>query len=251
LLGNDVFDRHTISQVAVSPADPDIVYVAVAGSGVNGVGGNTGVWKSTDGGLTWTNTTTGISTSSAFTDVELDPSDPQIVYAAVGTIRGAAANGVYKSTDGGATWSVAGNFPMSVRDGRITITIAPTDSQTLYAAISGSGQGGTSLGHLVAVMKSTDGGTTWTSLPNPPDLGGSGWYGLPLAVAPSDANTVFLSGGGGPILESVNGGVTWFSLERGVDGNGPHVDHHAFAFDANGSLPHCSDGGIWRLGDAL
>jgi photosystem II stability/assembly factor-like uncharacterized protein len=100
-------------------------------------------------------------------------------------------------------------------------------------------------------MKSTDGGTTWTSLPNPPNLGGSGWYGLPLAVAPSDANTVFLSGGGGPILESIDGGLTWFSLEVGVDGKGPHVDHHAFAFDASGKLLDGNDGGIWRLENAV
>jgi photosystem II stability/assembly factor-like uncharacterized protein len=243
LLGNDVFDRHTISQIVVSPVDPEVVYVAVAGGGVNGVSGNTGIWASTDGGATWTNTTTAISTTAAFSDLAIDPTDPETLYAAAGSFRGSTVNGVYKTTDGGATWFAGGNFPMGISNGRLSVAIAPTDSQTLYAAISGSGQGGTSLGRLVALLKSTDGGADWAALPNPPDLGGSGWYGLPLAVSPSDANT----GGGAPIVESVNGGVTWFSLERGVDGTGPHVDHHAFAFDANGGLLDGSDGGIWRL----
>jgi photosystem II stability/assembly factor-like uncharacterized protein len=247
LLGNDVFDRHTISQIVVSPIDPDTVYVAVAGSGVNGVGGNTGIWESTDGGLNWTNTTAAISTTAAFTDVEIDPTDPQTLYAAIGSFRGAAVNGVYKTTDGGATWSAAGNFPTGISDGRITVAIAPAEPQTLYALISGSGQGGTTLGHLVAVMKSSDGGDTWTALPNTPNLGGSGWYGLPLAVDPSDPNTVYASGGGAEIVESVNGGQSWFSLQIGADGTGPHPDHHAFAFDANGKLLDGNDGGIWRL----
>jgi photosystem II stability/assembly factor-like uncharacterized protein len=247
LLGNDVFGRHTISQIVVSPIDPDTVFVAVAGSGVNGVGGNTGIWESTDGGLTWANTTTAISTTADFSDVKIDPTDPQTLYAAVGSFRGSAVNGVYKTTDGGATWSAAGNFPMGVGDGRITVAVAPADPQTLYALISGSGQAGTSLGRLVAVMKSTDGGDTWAALPNTPNLGGSGWYGLPLIVDPSDVNTVYASGGGAEIVESVNGGLSWFSLQLGADRTGPHVDHHAFAFDANGKLLDGNDGGIWRL----
>jgi photosystem II stability/assembly factor-like uncharacterized protein len=246
LLGQDVFDRRAISQIVVSPIDPDTVFVAVGGSGVHGVGGNTGIWESTDGGLSWTNTTTSISTTEGFSDVEIDPTDPQTLYAAVGSIRGSAVNGVYKTTDGGATWSAAGNFPMGVGDGRITVAVAPTDTQTLYAMISGSGQAGTTLGRVVAVMKSTDGGTTWVALPNTPDLE-NGWYGLPLAVDPSDVNTVYAASGGSHIVESVNGGQSWFGLEIGADGTGPHPDHHAFAFDANGKLIDGNDGGIWRL----
>jgi hypothetical protein len=247
LLGQDVFDRHTIAQIVVSPVDPDTVYVAMAGAGVNGVSGNGGVWKSTDGGLTWTDTTAAISTNAPFSDVEIDPTGPQTLYAAAGSFRGSAVNGVYKTTDGGATWSVAGNFPVGVGEGRITVAIAPADPQTLYASISGSGQAGTTLGRLVAIMKSTDGGATWTALPNPPDLGGTGWYGLPLLVDPANVNIVYASGGDHQIVESVDGGRNWFSLEIGADGGGPHTDHHAFAFDANGKLLDGNDGGIWRL----
>jgi photosystem II stability/assembly factor-like uncharacterized protein len=247
LVGQDAFNRHTIAQVVVSPVDPDTVYVALAGSGVNGLGGNTGIWKSTDGGLTWTDTTAAISTTAAFSDVEIDPTDAQTLYAALGSFRGSAVNGVYKTTDGGATWSVAGNFPMGLADGRITVAIAPADPQTLYVSVSGSGQAGTAFGHLIAVMKSTDGGATWAALPNTPDLGGSGWYGLPLAVDPLDVNTLYASAGGDPIVESNDGGRRWFSLVSGADGNGPHPDHHAFAFDANGKLLDGNDGGIWRL----
>jgi photosystem II stability/assembly factor-like uncharacterized protein len=249
LLGADVFDRHTISQIVVAPDDPNTVYVAVGGSGTHGLAGNTGIWRSTDGGATWTNTTAAITTTASFSDVEIDPTHPETLYAAVGSFRGSVANGVYKSTDGGNTWLVAGNFPMDARDGRITVAITPSNPQTLYASISASGQAGTSLGRLVAILKSTDGGDTWTALPNPPDLGGNGWYGLPLAVDPTNPNTLYASAGGNPIVESNNGGLTWFSLVVGADGNGPHTDHHAFAFDASGHLLDGNDGGIWRLDD--
>src|SRR5207248_6387949 len=69
LLGNAQFDRRTISDIVVSPYDPNTVYVAVAGGGVNGVGGGTGIWKSTDGGMTWANTTTSISATDTYSDV--------------------------------------------------------------------------------------------------------------------------------------------------------------------------------------
>jgi photosystem II stability/assembly factor-like uncharacterized protein len=249
LVGADVFDRHTISQIVVAPDDPNTVYVAVGGSGVHGVAGDTGIWRSMDGGATWTNTTTAITTTSTFSDVEIDPTNSHTLYAAVGSFRGSSVNGVYKSTDGGNTWAVAGSFPLDVRDGRITVAIAPSDPQTLYVSVSASGLGVSSFGRLLEVLKSTDGGNTWAVLPNTPDLGGSGWYGLPLAVDPSDPNTLYASAGGNPIVESNNGGINWFSLVVGADGKGPHPDHHAFAFDANGHLLDGNDGGIWRLDD--
>jgi photosystem II stability/assembly factor-like uncharacterized protein len=75
LVGASQFDRRTISRIVVDPTDPDIVYVAVGAQAVNGVPGNTGIWKSSDGGATWTNTTEGsISTTAAFSDLAMSPS---------------------------------------------------------------------------------------------------------------------------------------------------------------------------------
>jgi photosystem II stability/assembly factor-like uncharacterized protein len=247
LLGADVFDRHTIAQIVVAPDDPNTVYVAVGGSGVHGLSGNTGVWRSTNGGATWTNTTTAISRTAAFSDVEIDPTNPQTLYAAAGSFRGSADNGVYKSTDGGDTWSLAGNFPRDSTNGRITVAVAPANPQILYAVVAGSGQGGSSLGRVVKMLESTDGGDTWTNVPVLPDVGGNGWYGLPLAVDPANPDTIYVSGGGSLILESNDAGFSWFDLEIGADRRGPHADHHAFAFDANGILLDGNDGGVWRL----
>src|SRR5262249_13776556 len=108
LTGNGVdgtpnnFDRRTISKIVTDPMNAAIVYVAVAVAGDNAVGGNTGIWKSENGGMTWTNTTRTISTTESFTDLVIDPLAPQTLYAAIGSVRGSAANGVYKTTTGGS-----------------------------------------------------------------------------------------------------------------------------------------------------
>jgi hypothetical protein len=85
LLGSAYFNRKTISQIVVDPTNSNTIYAAVAGAGINGTTGGTGVWKSTDGGNTWTNTTTAISTSDSYTDLVIDPSNPQTLYTAIGT----------------------------------------------------------------------------------------------------------------------------------------------------------------------
>jgi photosystem II stability/assembly factor-like uncharacterized protein len=247
----DNFDRRTISKIVVDPTSADTVYVAVAGLGTNSLSGNTGIWKSTDGGLSWVNTTTALSTVEAFTDLVLDPTHSQVLFAAVGSIHGSAANGVYQTPDGGATWSPAGNFPMGATDGRIALALAPSAPQTLYASIAGSGQSGsTTLGTLFQMLKSSDGGTTWNLISGVPNyLGKQGWYDTTLAVDPLDDNVVYAGGAAFPsaLIRSFDGGRSWSAFDVGSDGHGPHSDHHAFAFDAAGRLLDGNDGGLWRL----
>jgi photosystem II stability/assembly factor-like uncharacterized protein len=252
LLGNSQFDRRTISKVVVSPTDPNTVYVAVANEGTNGASvlrPNTGVWKSTDGGITWTNTTTRVSTTQDYSDLVMDPLDPQTLYAAVGTLTGALANGVYKTSDGGNTWAVAGNFPKGSNNGNTKIAIAPTNRLVLYVSIANPYEGSRS-GALGKMMKSVDGGLTWNQLTNPPNyMGSQGWYDSTLAVDPSTPNTVYAGGAARPnsIIRSLDGGNSWSDLSVGSDGQGPHADHHGIGFDAAGRLLDGNDGGIWRL----
>lgn len=260
--GVNEFDRRNIAKIVVDPTNPNTVYVALTWGTENGIWPSSyGIFKSTDGGQTWTNTTASITTdpSAFFTDLVLDPTNPRTVYAAVGNFIGNAANGVYKSTDAGTTWSIAGNFPMGSNDGLIKLAIAPSAPQTLFASISDP-----SSGHLLEMLKTTDGGNTWTALTKTPNyLGNQGWYNPSLAVDPANANIVYAGGtnngtnGMGTsnlvkgFLESTDGGNTWTDISTGAGNKtGPHVDHHAIAFDANGKLLDGNDGGIWRLDNA-
>jgi photosystem II stability/assembly factor-like uncharacterized protein len=87
-------------------------------------------------------------------------------------------------------------------------------------------------------------------------MGIQGWYDSTLAVDPSNPDVVFAAGQGGDfggnegVLETIDGGATWYGIVTGADGNGPHVDHHGIGFDAAGRLLDGNDGGIWRLDDA-
>jgi autotransporter-associated beta strand protein len=260
------FDRLSVARIAVNPQNPAVVYAALADSGANGSGAsNAGIWESTDFGTTWTNTTagSGLTTSVPWSDVVVDPVTPTTLYAAVGAYYGSAANGVYVSTNGGGTWARAGNFlgasgsgTDGTNLGRITLAVAPGAAHfTVYAAVSNPTTYKTE-----EILKSTDGGTTWTVLMSDGShtpltgnyvdyMGSQGWFDQTLAVDPNNAGVVYAGGAAASgVIESTNGGSTWADISTGANGqNGPHVDHHAVAFDAAGKLLDGDDGGLWRL----
>src|SRR5438128_2254117 len=94
-----------IAAVAAHPTDANTIYVAVGALAVNGLTGDTGIWKSTDGGATWNPMINGIASLSdndAVSDLAMDPSNSQHLFAAIGTPGGSQANGIYQTFDGGA-----------------------------------------------------------------------------------------------------------------------------------------------------
>lgn len=272
---NNDFDFRGISKIVVHPLNPNIVYVALGSSldpnmpcSLNSVKpcGGYGVFKTTDGGVTWTNMTNSvaqqtsaypISDSSDFTDLVMDPVDPETLYTAVSF--SATSSGVYKTTNGGATWFRSSDFPAGDRNGLTKVAVSNTDRNVVYASISSAAFTGPStdgnLGNLVAMMKSTNGGITWFTLTNTPDYfqntqgGIRGFYNSVLAVDPSDPNIVY-AGADRQFIESIDGGQTWTNIEAGSGAlGGTGQAHHATAFDASGRLLDGNDEGIWRLKD--
>jgi hypothetical protein len=258
LLGNSVFNYESIAKIVVDPANANNVYVAASVAGLNGVGtGNIGVWKSINGGTTWTNTTAGVPNINiyfdAFSDLVIDPSNSQTLYTSEWSPfqdnNGAA--GLYKTVNGGATWTLlGGGAPSGFGVGRESLAISKSSPQTIYAAFATPGFSG----NLLEMMVSTNGGTSWTKLANTPNYFGfgQGWYDNVLAVDPSNANTVYAGGsynGGAPgLIQTTNGGSSWTDI--GTNANftgGVHSDSHAMAFDANGKLLEGDDGGIFQL----
>ncbi|MBI3850749.1 MAG: SBBP repeat-containing protein [Verrucomicrobia bacterium] len=266
LLGTSQFDRHTMTKIVVHPTDPNTVYVAVAPGELNGLSGNADIWKSIDGGTNWSNTTASLPGTNAFSDLLIDPSDSQILYAAVGNAAGAPANSVYKTVNGGALWTVAGNFPMGTNLGDIKLAIAKSTPLTLYAAIVaplihgnfGTFQNFPFTTGLYKMMKTTDGGTTWTELTGTPNyLYPQGFFCSALAVSPTNGNIVYAGGVArfGPntngFLLSTNGGLNWTDISIGADGNSIHGDAQAMTFDPNNRLLLGDDGGLWRLDNSV
>ena len=245
---NGVFDRRVMSRVVVNPTDANIVFVAVAGSGVNGLGNNTGIYRSMDGGTTWTNLTTSITASQGYSDFEEDPTNPSTGYCAVGSSGGGSANGIYKSTNllsTTPTWTLLSGTTTGTSNGRTLLALAPSNPQVLYVAIVSPSTSG-----LASFLQTTDGGATWldrtSTTPNFPSP--QGWYDIWLTVDPSNANTVVAGGASGSsrLIRSTDGGAAWASIIP-TGGGAPHVDHHAGTFDALGRIIDCDDGGVYRL----
>jgi photosystem II stability/assembly factor-like uncharacterized protein len=183
----------TIGEIAIAPSDPDIVWVGtgeilMARSSYAG----TGVFKSTDGGKTWANM--GLHDSQHIGRVLIDPKDANTVYvAAIGhNFSTNAERGLFKTTDGGTTWSKI--LYVSERVGVIDAEMDPVDWNILYAAAWERDR--KPWGHVVAgagsgFYKSTDAGKSWKKitrgLPDGKDLGRIG-----IEIAPSNPRVLYI-----------------------------------------------------------
>jgi photosystem II stability/assembly factor-like uncharacterized protein len=235
-MGASVFDFTTggarVSRVAIDPTS-----AGSAGSTLVYAATSSGLFRSTNSGLTWTQTLAGIAT-----DVVIDPVDPRILYSAIGATSGSNQNGVYKSTDRGATWTpLTSGFPGG-NTGRIALAIAPSSPSTVYAAIQDAFGGGGSDGQLLGIYRTIDAGATWARLAaSGADCASQCWYDLFLAVDPLDAAVVYF--GGVLLYRSDDGGALFRNITRSI-----HVDQHTIAFDpTNPSTVFVgNDGGIFR-----
>ncbi len=241
LVGNSVFNRKAISKIAIDPSDPNIAYAASAFAVGGGTPGNFGLWKTIDGGAVWTNTTTSLGTNQSVADVVIDPVHPNVVYCAIGGRDKSSSTGVYKSINGGGSWTAAGDFPSGdLNGGKIVLALAASSPRILYAV-----QADHNTGNVRRVMKSIDAGVHWTALVRVPDVGTQFSYDMAISVDPHNAKRVFISGQH-KFIETIDGGLHWSDITSGT-GVKPYVDRHAMAFDATGHLISGQDGGVSRL----
>jgi len=255
VLAGETFAGRCISAIAVDPSNTSVLYVSLAAAGGfpplaaarghRGARGPLGLFKSADGGRSFVQLKKGLPTSLSAFDVCLDPGNSRIVYVAVGHIFGDPGNGVYRSTDGGASFVKLGGGLPSSGVGRIALAVAPSRPGRIYAlvvhACSPTGGGGSTLG----AWRSDDYGKSWIAV-HPGNMQATyGWYLCTAVVHPKKPDTVFF--GGFSIRRSTDGGRTWRTRTA------PHVDNHAFAWDASGRLIVGCDGGVFRssnLGDS-
>lgn len=235
--------------------------LAISGNGATllaatrGYYGNSGgIWRSTDGGTTWSQR----YNLGRVMDLRIDPNDATKAIAhSVSYNFGTSQweSNILKSADSGQTWTAQKTFANT--DIRIELAYAASNSQILYASVNqNSGD----------IWKSTDGGTTWGAarVGNPQHLGNQGWYDNAIWVDPTDANHVVAAGL--DVYRSTNGGTTWTKISNWgnnqIDiryGSGtshtPHADHHALVSDpgyngtTNRILYNGNDGGLYRAPD--
>ncbi|HEU4893621.1 MAG TPA: hypothetical protein VFT47_18830 [Vicinamibacterales bacterium] len=265
-------ETQSIGRVVVHPKDPNIVYVAAVGH-LFGPNPERGLYKTTDGGKTWTNTKF-IDNDTGFTDVVMDPSNPNVLIAASyqrrrqpwGFNGGGPGSAIWKTTDGAKTWTklTGTGLPENPIIGRIGLDIARSKPSTIYASIEvgpsggtgagvnddgtlaqpGQGRGGGGRGQVPpppdpkksGIWRSDDSGKTWRFLSNQGDR----WmYYSQIRVDPTNPEIAYQ--GGAPFFKSVDGGKNW----RQVPGI-PHSDHHAIWINPkdNNHILLGNDGGL-------
>ncbi|MGE0104513.1 MAG: WD40/YVTN/BNR-like repeat-containing protein [Blastocatellales bacterium] len=228
-------DSKHIARIIVDPVDHDVVYVAALGS-LWGKGGERGVYKTTDGGLTWSRILH-VDDDTGATELVQDPSNNKTLYAATyqrrrsvwGMNGGGPGSAIHKSTDAGRTWKkLSGGLPEGAM-GRIGMDIFRRNSDIVYARIEHPKEGG--------VYRSEDAGASWKkmSATNPRPM-----YFSQIRVDPNNDLRIYVLGV--QLLASDDGGKTWNTdAAKKI-----HVDFHALWINPNNSdhLILGGDGGV-------
>ena len=209
-------DTHQIGRIIVHPQEPDIVYVAALGY-LYSENEERGVFKSTNGGRSWKKSLSVEYEGRhiSVVDLVMDPSDPDILYASSYDriakpwmfYEGGSGSGIYKSTDGGESWSKLTTGLPSERVGRIGLAIARTNPQILYAYVLEDRNSDERYENRI--YRSDNGGRQWIQMTNEPVTGGS-YFGQ-IRVNPADENHVYVLSFGS--IQSRDGGKTldpWF-----------------------------------------
>ncbi len=255
-----------IGRIIVHPENPDIVYVAASGHEYTD-NKERGVYKTTDGGETWSKVLY-VNERAGASDLAIDPENSNILYAVTwDRIRHAwndpkpgPESGIYRSRDGGGNWErLSEGLPLKDLTGRIGISVSKTNPNVIYALIDNHNPGrkpdpgeldsyGRVRTHVIAgaeVYRSDDRGDHWKKVSESARemeglFGTYGWVFSQIRVDPGDVNTVYIMGV--QLMKSVDGGKTFKIL----DYPGLHGDHHAMWIDPDNSdyVINGNDGGV-------
>jgi photosystem II stability/assembly factor-like uncharacterized protein len=213
-------DTRHIGKILVDPRDPDVALVAAMGHAY-GPSPERGVYRTTDGGKSWTKTLDRGPEAGAI-DLAADPTNPNLVYATLWSMHRppwsqyppvqGTGSGLFRSEDGGRTWSpvTGGGFPS--RDvGRIGVAVAP-GGERVYAIVDAGEEGG--------LYRSDDGGSTWRRVSDDARVTARGWYFGRVFLDPGDPDVVYLPKVG--LYRSTDGGSTFVSIKGSPGGDDYH-----------------------------
>ncbi|MEA2761179.1 MAG: hypothetical protein QOD47_463 [Gemmatimonadaceae bacterium] len=248
-------ESERIAKILIDPSDPNTVYACVPGK-LWSDSEDRGVYKTTNGGQSWTKVLKGPNASTGCSMISMDAKNPKTLYAGTWDFRrkgwtfrsggdgetAPSGSGLFKSTDGGATWndlnaSSASGLPAKPW-GRIAVTVAPSNSNIVYAFIEAAPPKN-------ALYRSADGGKTWEMRDRSQAMIWRPFYFANLLVDPKDENRIYKPDG--PLVVSSDGGQSFSGI-----GGGAHGDFHDVWIDP-ASTDHLitgDDGGVWYSYDA-
>jgi photosystem II stability/assembly factor-like uncharacterized protein len=243
-------DSERIAKILVDPSSTDTVYVCAPGK-LWSDSEERGVYKTTDGGKTWTKILKGANASTGCSMISMDSQNPRTIYAGMWDFRrkgwtfrsggenetAPSGSGLFKSTDGGATWTeldanTAKGLPPKPW-GRVAVAVAPSKPNVVYAFIE-------AVAPLNGLYRSGDGGKTWAALDRSQNMIWRPFYFANLIVDPKDENKIYkpdLS-----LIFSNDGGKSFSNISGGA-----HGDFHDVWINPNNTdhLITGDDGGVW------
>lgn len=207
--------RH-ISDIAIHPNNPDLVYVAGQGP-VHGASADRGVYKSKDGGVTWKKTLY-VDENTGISSLSMDMNNPRILYAATWQHRrypwkvesGGPGSSLWKSTDEGETWEkIVEGLPKEL--GKMGISVSRANPNRVYAIVETEKA-------KSGLYRSDDGGKKWTMLSNNQDISSRSWYYMEVFADPINEDIVYVLNA--PMMVSIDGGKNFSRVSVG------HGDTH-------------------------
>ncbi|BFI96204.1 MAG: hypothetical protein RSP_17140 [Rhodanobacter sp.] len=223
-------DSYQIGKILVDPRNPDVVYVAALGHAY-GPNAERGVFRSSDGGKTWTKVLFKNDDTGAI-DLAFKPGDPDTVYAALWQTRrppwsvyppsNGPGSGLYVSHDGGAHWSQVQGDGFAAHPGRIGLATSPARPDRVYALVDAAGGEG-------GLYRSDDDGAHWKHITGDQRLWQRGWYFSGVTADPKDADRVYVMNT--IVLRSDDGGAHFIALKGDPTGD----DFHALWIDPTDS----------------
>ena len=223
-----------ISAVRIHPNDPDVVYVAAQGDRWKGTA-ERGIYRTKDGGRSWSLVLKGENTSSGASDLAMDANNPRILYAAFWDAQrtpwqvrsGGAGSGIWKSLDGGDTWKrLSDGLPKLM--GKIGVAVSPSNSDRVYAIIEAENGG---------LFRSDDAGATWRLQSGDRLIQTRSWYYMNITADPKNADVVWIMNA--PVMRSIDAGRTFQTVAA------MHGDNHQLWINPSDSryIINANDGG--------
>jgi len=230
-------DSKSIGRIVIDPTDANKVYIA-AGGHLWGPNAERGVFRTTDGGRTWTKALY-VDVNTGATDLVMDPSNPKVLYAAMyqrqrrawGFNGGGPGSNIYKTVDGGVTWMKLTNGLPAGDKGRIALSLAASDPKVVYATVEARA-GGT------GIYRTLDGGTTWAKTSN---LNTRPNYFSQIRIDPRDPSNIYTLGSNRGFYISNDSAKSFTELFSNV-----HGEDHALWIDPDSPNHQIigGDGGI-------
>ncbi len=231
-------DSYQIADIIVDPRDPDRVFVAAMGHAF-GPNSERGVFRTLDGGKSWKKVLF-INDSTGANDLTIDPQNPRIMYASMYKFQrtpwsmnaGGGRSGIWKTVDGGETWSELTFRPGIPKKplGKIGIDVSPANPRRIYASIEAPDSSG-------GIFRSDDAGESWKRMNTDPRFWVRAWYYSQVTADPTNENTLYVMNL--TVFKSIDGGKSFTPVRV------PHGDTHAMWIDPKDSrrMINSNDGG--------